>query len=171
MIEIRDHSLGKGVFARERIEPGRAILRGWGPRAPGRTRHSFQVDHDVHIVIPTAIELINHSCDPNCGVLIRRAHEVLEIHTLRGIAPGEELTTDYATFEAEVRHMDGPCLCGSARCRGRVVGYRGLPDDRRFAFGRYVAEYLRELDAPLPSPAPAEARPRVPSYASQQSIA
>jgi len=35
MIVIRDHSLGKGVFATDRIEPGRVILRGWGPRVQG----------------------------------------------------------------------------------------------------------------------------------------
>ena len=76
----------------------------------------------------------------------------MEIHALRPIGPGEELTTDYATFESEIRHMPGACLCGSPGCRGKVTGYRGLPEARRAAFGPYIADYLREID-PVPAAA------------------
>jgi hypothetical protein len=146
MIEVRDGRLGRAVYATAPLLPGRPVLQGWGPDVPARTRHSFQVDVDRHVVIPTPIELINHSCDPNCGVLLRRGVERLEIHPLRPIAPGEELTTDYATFEYSVEFMDGPCRCGSAACRGRITGYKDLPADRRAAFGPYLAEYLLDLD-------------------------
>ncbi|MBV8464170.1 MAG: SET domain-containing protein-lysine N-methyltransferase [Acidimicrobiales bacterium] len=146
MIEVREGRLGKGVYATQVLEPGQLILSGWGPRLPQRTRHSFQVDHDVHILIPTAIELINHSCEPNCGVLLRRGTEALEIHTLRRIEPGEELLTDYATFESEIQFMTGPCQCGAPSCRGRVTGYWDLSPERRRALGPYVAPYLRELE-------------------------
>lgn len=147
MIEIREGRLGKGIFATEPINVGRCVLRGWGQDSPRRSRHSIQVDHDRHIVIPGPIELINHSCDPNCGVLLRRGVESLEIHALRPIAPGEELVTDYASFESEILFMPGPCLCASASCRGKIVGYWGLPEPRRRDLGIYVAEYLREMDA------------------------
>lgn len=146
MIEIREGHLGKGVHATRPIEPGCCILRGWGPEVPERSRHSFQVDHDRHIVIAGPIELINHSCEPNCGVLLRRGVDSLEIYALRRIEPGEELFTDYASFELEIEHMPGPCLCGSGSCRGRIGGYRDLPEDRRVALGPYLAEYLREAE-------------------------
>lgn len=146
MIEVREGSLGKGVFASEAIEPGTCILRGWGHRVPMRTQHSLQVDHDHHIVIRGPIELINHSCEPNCGVLVLREQQVMEIHALRRIRPGEELFTDYSTFELEIHHMPGRCLCGSDLCRGRILGYLDLPDERREAYGPYIAEYLREVD-------------------------
>src|SRR5206468_2375220 len=112
-----------------------------------RTRHSLQVDHDRHIVITGPIELINHSCDPNCGVLIRLDAEVLEIRARRPIPRGEELWTDYAMFEWEIEHMTDRCLCGTSLCRGRITGYWGLPEERREAYGPYVAAYLREADA------------------------
>jgi hypothetical protein len=147
MIGVRDGHLGMSVYATRRLEAGELILRGWGPRVPRRTRHSFQVDHDLHIVISSPIELINHSCAPNCGVLVRVAAEALEIHALRPIEPGEDLTTDYATFEYEIEFLDGRCHCGSPICRGRITGYKDLPADRRAAFGAYIAPYLRELDA------------------------
>lgn len=144
MIEVRDGRLGKGVFATRTLEPGEVILRGWGPRVPQRTQHSFQVDRDMHIEIHSPIELINHSCDPNCGVLVRLEVPVMEIHVLRRIEAGEELFTDYATFEYEIEYMSGPCLCGSPLCRGTITGYWNLPADRRAAYGPYIAPYLRD---------------------------
>jgi hypothetical protein len=147
MIEVREGYLGKGVHATQAIEPGQTILQGSGHRVPGRTRHSFQIDHDVHIVVPNEIELINHSCEPNCGVRVRRDQDVLEIVALRPIAPGEELKTDYATFEAEIVHMAGPCQCGAPSCRGRITGFADLPGDRRASFGPFIADYLLEIEA------------------------
>jgi hypothetical protein len=147
MIEIRDGRLGKGVATITEVAAGTVILRGWGPRVPQRTRHSIQVDRDTHVVIPPPIAFLNHSCAPNCGVLVRNEVPVLEIHALTTIAPGEELTIDYATFESEIEHMTGPCLCGAPSCRGRVTGYRDLTEERRAAYGPYVAPYLREIDA------------------------
>ena len=147
MIEVREGQLGKAVHAARAIQPGELILQGWGPTIPQRTRHSFQVDHDRHIVIAGPIELINHSCDPNCGVLVRPDDEVMEIRARRPIAKGEELSTDYAMFELRIEHMTGPCLCGSPQCRGRITGYWGLPEDRREAYGPYIAAYLREAEA------------------------
>jgi hypothetical protein len=147
MIEVRDGRLGKAVHAARANEPGELILRGWGPDVPLRTRHSLQVDHDRHVVIRGPIELINHSCDPSCGVLIRLDDEVMEIRARRPIAQGEELSTDYATFESRIEHMTEPCQCGSPLCRGQITGYWDLPGERRAAYGPYVAAYLRESEA------------------------
>jgi hypothetical protein len=146
MIEIRDGRLGKAIHATQAIEAGRCVLKGWGGRIAHRSRHSIQVDHDRHVVIPGPIELINHSCEPNCGVLIRPEAESLEIYSLRPIAEGEELSTDYASFEYEILFMPGRCLCGSPICRGKITGYKDLPAKRKAALGRYIARYLREMD-------------------------
>lgn len=153
MIEVRDGRFGKGVYAVEPIRPGRLILRGWGERVPKRTRHSFQVDHDTHIEIRTPIELINHSCEPNCGVLVRRDERVMEIHALTAIGPGEELFTDYASFEYEIEFMGEPCRCGTASCRVEITGYRDLPGHRRARYEPYIADYLREIEAETLQPA------------------
>jgi len=147
MIEVREGRLGKGVHATQHLRQGDVLIRGWGQRVPKRTRHSIQVDHDTHIVINSPLGLLNHSCEPNCGLLIRRDAEAIEVHSLRPIAAGEELTIDYATFETEIDFMDGPCECSATVCRGRITGYSELPAERRAALGPYVAEYLREADA------------------------
>jgi hypothetical protein len=124
-------------------------VEGWGPQLPRRTRHSFQVDIDTHVLIPGPIELINHSCDPNCGVLVPSGAQSLQIYARKPIAPGEELRTDYASFEWEIEFMPKPCLCESAICRGSVTGYKDLPEPTRRAYAPYVAEYLHKLEATL----------------------
>jgi SET domain-containing protein len=146
MIDVRADRFGLGVYARQPLAPGQVILRGWGTVIPHRTRHSIQIDFYHHVVIDSPIQLINHSCEPNCGLLIRRGIESVEVHALRPIAVGEELTWDYATTESAIDFMDGPCLCGSPSCRGRVTGYSDLSPETRRAFGPYIAEHLRELD-------------------------
>jgi len=150
MIEVRDGKFGKSVFATENIEKGTVILSGWGHPSPGgRTVHSFQVDHDRHIIIDGPIQLINHSCEPNCGVFLRQGIEALEIHAMRDIRVGEELFTDYATFEYEIGNFPHRCGCGSSSCRGRITGYKDLPLATREKYGTYIAEYLEEIDAAI----------------------
>lgn len=117
---------------------------------PERTRHSFQVDVSTHIVIENEIQLINHSCQPNCGVMIRLDEPMMEIYALRDLAPGEELSTDYASFEYEIEFLTGKCECGAASCRRTITGYRDLPAERRAALEPYIAGYLRELDGSSP---------------------
>ncbi len=63
----------------------------------------------------------NHSCDPNTEVVSRWDVEKQTVVAwwvaLRAIAPGEEITYDYA-FVADAAE---PCACGSASCRGLIV--------------------------------------------------
>lgn len=147
-VEVQSHPFGRGVYARRALHAGEVVLTGWGPRVP-RSRHSFQVGPDEHVRIANEIELINHSCEPNCGVLLPRGAEMMTIVALRPIAAGEELTTDYAMHDWEIEFMPVECRCGSALCRGRVTGYRDLPAERRQAYGPFVAEYLPIQEAEL----------------------
>ena len=64
---------------------------------------------------------LNHSCDPN-SVVEAKWHPSAGTVTawwtaVRDIAPGEEVTYDYA-FSA---HVAEPCYCGAASCRGVIV--------------------------------------------------
>lgn len=149
MVQIQEGPLGRSVFLSRPVEAGEQILSGWAWRVPRRTRHSFQVDVDTHVEIDGPIELINHSCEPNCGLLIFPEEPRLEIYALRRIEAGEELTHDYAAFEDDIQFMPGRCLCGASTCRGRITGYKDLPAERRAALGRYVAPYLLRLAEPV----------------------
>jgi hypothetical protein len=145
MIDVRDGRLGRSVYATGDFAPGEILARGWGELSPHRSRHSIQIDFCEHVVAESPILFLNHSCEPNAGLLVRRGVQILEVHALRPITGGEEVTIDYAAFEYEILFFDH-CLCGAPGCRGRITGYKDLPTDSRLAYGRYVAEYLLDLE-------------------------
>ena len=147
-VTVRSGHLGRAVYARACIEKGEVVLTGWGPPVE-RSLHSFQVGLDSHVRIANEIELINHSCDPNCGVLLPLGAGILQVVALRRIESGEEITTDYAMHDYEIHFMPERCCCGSTLCRTRITGYRDLPSERRAAYGPYVAAYLPLLEAEL----------------------
>jgi cyanophycin synthetase len=151
-VEVRNGRLGRTVCAARAIAQGETILKTWGPQQPKRSRYTMQVETDVHILPDGVTVLLNHSCAPNCGVIIRTGVKQIEVRALRPIAAGEELVVDYDTFEYEVEHMKGPCLCGATTCRGRVAGYKHLAADVKVRYGEFIADYLRILDAEVPSP-------------------
>lgn len=150
-VEVRRGRLGQCVYAAREIEPGDCIISTWGRPIEYRTRHSIQVDHDRHIIVGPPMQLMNHSCDPNCGVLIKTDEDRIEIHALKPIAGGEELTIDYCTFESEILFMPGKCLCGSQACRGKVTGYGDLSRKRREYYGEYIAGFLRDRKVSSPN--------------------
>jgi SET domain-containing protein len=62
--------------------------------------------------------LINHSCDPNSEAI--QDGKRIHLQSLRDIAEDEEITFDYG-FDIEC-YEDHPCLCGSEKCMGYIVG-------------------------------------------------
>lgn len=120
-------------YAGERLTPAEAEAR--YPDVAGERHHTFLfaledvVDGvEVEVVVDAAVHgnearFLNHSCEPNCDVVVEDAR--LWIEAWRDIAPGEELTYDYA-FVLPERHTPAakrryPCHCGSARCRGTIL--------------------------------------------------
>jgi cyanophycin synthetase len=155
LLEVRVGRLGKCVHVTRTVPRGKVLLRTWGEKVPERTRHSIQVDFHTHLLVPSPLLFLNHSCEPNCGLLIRRGVEEIELHALRRLEPDEELTLDYDTFEWEILFMDEPCLCDTPSCRGSIRGYKHLPRKVRESYGHYIAEHLRLMEAPAPKPAAA----------------
>jgi D-alanine-D-alanine ligase-like ATP-grasp enzyme len=78
---------------------------------------------------------INHSCDPNAWL------EGLNLVARRKIAPGEEITMDYATFCNESM-AEFKCFCGARLCRKLIRGtdYKKPFMDR---YGDHVSHYVR----------------------------
>lgn len=89
----------------------------------------------------------NHCCDPNCGIT-----DLIWITAMRDIAPGTELTWDYAMTEDNDWLMH--CSCGVPGCRGVIAGYRHLPPDRRAAYEGYLSRWLTSPPRPYIGPAP-----------------
>jgi hypothetical protein len=102
---------------------------------------SIQVADDLYLVgpeQPSPNDMVNHSCEPNCGIL---GSTILV--AMRHIAAGEEVTYDYAMSDGSP-YDEFACSCGAAACRGNITG-----DDwsRPELIERYRGWYSSYLEA------------------------
>jgi hypothetical protein len=137
-----------GVFATRGFAAGETVMLGVpGRPAPANHSHANQVSLDAWVFEDGLGPLVNHSCDPNCGVRVNEAVEGFDFVALRPIAAGDEITFDYAMRNYVIEHFPERCLCAAEECRGVVTGWRDLPAERKAAYGELVAPYLLEADA------------------------
>ena len=142
--EVRRSSIqGRGGFATRAITRGTRIVEYTGERithaeadaryddARAGRHHTFLLTVDRETVIDAARDggvarFLNHSCEPNCAPVVEKGRAF--IVALRGIAPGEELTYDYAIAREGGADEEEPgryaCRCGSPRCRGTLLSPR-----------------------------------------------
>jgi hypothetical protein len=119
---------GWGSYVTSPIAAGEtvAVFGGWvvegeqlATMSLDRQHRSIQIDADLYLVssdTPEPGDMLNHSCEPNCGL---QGAQILV--AMRDIAPGDELSFDYAMCDASDYDEFG-CLCGSPTCRGTVTG-------------------------------------------------
>jgi uncharacterized protein len=146
---------GDGAFAVQPIARGEvvAVFGGYPVTRSGldalpaeRRARSIQIDADLFLVSGEAREpgdMVNHACDPSCGM---RGDVVVVAR--RDIAPGEELTYDYAMSDAG-DHDEFACRCGAPGCRGVIRGtdWRDPELGARYAgfFTAFIATRRREV--------------------------
>ena len=102
------------------------------------------VDDDRHLVLPsgTDVHFGNHSCEPSVGWA-----SGYSLVALRDLAPGDEVTHDYATSTADPSYLLR-CHCGSYRCRQMVEGTDWqIPQLQRRYVGHWVPHLQRLIDA------------------------
>lgn len=142
---VRDSRFGKGLFAGQQFTKDELVLRFDGPALhwhPGLpewpedlANHAVQCGAAEWVNPQDNARLINHSCEPNCGV-----RGLLTLVAMRDIVAGEELMFDYAMTE------NGPwrlkCACGNPNCRGIIRGYSGLSEEVRKKYAGYISEWL-----------------------------
>ncbi|RED53677.1 SET domain-containing protein [Aestuariispira insulae] len=141
---------GFGQFALEPIEEGEVLLVKGGhifgrdtlkrlEKLLGPTE--FQIADDLFIGPMSTTEredcmmYLNHSCDPNCGIMGQ-----IVVVAMRDIAPGEEISIDYAMTDDDDYEM--PCNCGKARCRGTITGKDWQRPDLHNRYAGYFSAYL-----------------------------
>ena len=122
-------AIGRGVFASQHLQPGQPILTFGGPvllksemlaLGPDRV-YALQVGTDQFLDLMPPGRYLNHSCDPNAGILDDRG-----LIALRAIVPGEEIRFDYSTSMRE-DHWTMECRCGEYLCRRVVLAFHHLP--------------------------------------------
>ncbi|MEV0165151.1 SET domain-containing protein [Nonomuraea fuscirosea] len=153
-LEVRPSRIeGTGLFATAAIPAGTVVSRMGGRlvddaglrrllAAPGYV-DTITVDTDRHLVLPPGrpIGKSNHSCDPNLwwtGPYTLAAR--------RDLAPGDEVTNDYATSTADPGFVLD-CRCGTALCRGRVTGEDWRRPELHERYGEHWVPALLRLIA------------------------
>ncbi|MEM6707880.1 MAG: SET domain-containing protein-lysine N-methyltransferase [Pseudomonadota bacterium] len=147
---------GLGLFATEALPAGTLVaMKGgsvltrevWDTLTPGLGPAEFQIADDLVIAPQSASErdgsmiFLNHSCDPNCAI-----QGQIAVVTMLPVAPGEELTHDWATTDDDDYEM--ACRCGTRRCRGTVTGKDWLDPELRVRYRGWFCWYLqRRIDA------------------------
>lgn len=78
----------------------------------------------------------NHSCEPNLGL----AGQITFV-ALRPIAPGEELTHDWAMTDND--ESATTCRCGARACRGTITGRDWQRSELQARYRGYFSSYLQ----------------------------
>ena len=126
---VRSAIDGYGVIALQPFAEGDEVVKVdgvmWREEEEVDDRYSLWIEDGIYFDMVDQTRFINHSCDPNTYVDVGVAEDGqawATIIALRPIAPGEELSYDYA-FPP---HLAEPCRCGSPKCRGLIVEEEAL---------------------------------------------
>ena len=147
---------GRGLFAREAIAPGEIVaVKGgyvlpadaWRALEPTLGPAEIQISEDL-VIAPVAqaerdgaMLYTNHSCEPNIAL-----QGQIVFVAMRDIAPGEELTHDWATTDDGDYTME--CRCGSPRCRGTITGKDWMDPALQARYRGWFCWFLqRKIDA------------------------
>ena len=137
---------GKGVFARGKFKRGDIVIVGRPiAESPERTWQTLQMEVDTHVRMDKPFELVNHCCDPNCGI---RTNEFngYNLVAMRDIDEQEEITFDYCMSEW-ISIAVSACHCGSPICRKTITGGKFLSDQILEKYSGFLAPYYEKLRA------------------------
>lgn len=134
------------LFSARAVAPDEQLFTIEGDLTSIPTRYSVQVGPSTHVDLAPDVPLevvldrfywrfMNHSCEPNVTVRGRA------VHGLRRIEQWEEITFDYNTTEFDIAEPFD-CRCGSARCAGRVSGFRHLARSEQERLRPHLAAHL-----------------------------
>lgn len=152
---LLDRHCQYGMYATRAIHPGEVVeayeeqphvlvskshvLRHWDEqRKRWFAQYAYPLNDEVYVMWsanPEDWKPLNHSCDPNCWL------DGLNLVARRAIAPGEQITVDYATF-CGPEMEEFICTCNAPNCRGII---RGSDWAAPFLeeYGDHISDYVR----------------------------
>lgn len=127
-VEVGSSRVGFGLYARCEFDKEERLAEVGGEVIYDPNYESdYCIELTKHETLEPAepFRFLNHSCEPNCELVWEEVQGDMRVYVeaLRCIAPGEELTIDYAW----PRESAIPCHCQSTWCRGWVVDEEELP--------------------------------------------
>ena len=142
---------GSGGFAISKISKGEIVASFGGNvinqseltnYSADRVSRSLQLNSDTYLLsgdVPEAGDMINHSCEPNCGIA-----GTSSVQTLRDIEIGEELSFDYAMSDSS-QYDEFTCACGKDECREKITGMDWQKKVLQAKYSKYFSAYIKSL--------------------------
>ncbi|NJL25190.1 MAG: SET domain-containing protein [Calothrix sp. SM1_5_4] len=140
----RTRKFGRGVFALKKIRRGETIASfdgdifddDFAEWTEDLLNHAIQIGKALWRDSEGIARLVNHSCEPNCGIKRR-----VDIVAMRDIEAGEQITFDYEmTEKSDWWRMR--CRCGAPSCRKWIGSYRNLPRRQRLKYKGFISSWL-----------------------------
>ncbi len=149
-VYLGDSEIGKGIFASRAITRGETIFYVSGSLMFRETVLKFDEIREANVIqigVDRYIDpgfpgvYINHSCDPNAGVV-----DETRMIAIRDILKNEEVRYDYSTTMSE-DHWTMDCRCGESSCRGTIGDFVFLPTkvQKRYQNLGIVPAYILEI--------------------------
>ena len=142
---------GSGSFAISKISKGEIVASFGGNvinqseltnYSADRVSRSLQLNRDTYLLSgddPEEGDMINHSCEPNCGMA-----GTSSVQALRDIEVGEELTFDYAMSDSS-KYDEFNCACCKDECREKINGMDWQKKDLQIKYTNYFSAYIESL--------------------------
>jgi len=142
---------GSGSFAIEKIKKGEIVARFGGfvvefkdlaNYSEDRVARSLQLNDFKYLLsgsVPEPGDMLNHSCEPNCGAL-----GTSSICAIEDIEVGEELTFDYSMTDAS-KYDEFECACNKANCRKKIRGSDWQKIELQNKHKNYFSSYISKL--------------------------
>jgi len=155
--EVKDSRIhGKGLFAKAAITreeivavKGGYVVNGeqWTAIEKDLGSAEIQISEDLFVAPLSKAQrqgsmvYTNHCCEPNIAI-----QGQIVFVAMRDIAPGEELTHDWATTDDSDYEIQ--CRCGASRCRGTLTGKDWMRKDLQELYKGWFCWFLqRKIDA------------------------
>ena len=142
---------GSGSFVVSKISMGEIVASFGGnvidqndlaKYSADRVSRSLQLNRDTYLLsgdTPEAGDMINHSCEPNCGIA-----GTSSVQAIRDIEVEEELTFDYAMSDSS-EYDEFSCACGSEKCREKITGKDWQNKDLQTKYRNYFSSDIEKL--------------------------
>jgi hypothetical protein len=102
----------------------------------------LQLNSETYLLsgdVPEAGDMINHSCEPNCGIA-----GTSSVQALQDIEIGNELSFDYAMTDSS-KYDEFRCACGKDKCRGQITGKDWQKEELQLKYKNYFGSYIEKL--------------------------
>jgi SET domain-containing protein len=142
---------GSGSFVVSKISKGEIVASFGGNvidqsnltnYSADRVSRSLQLNKDTYLLsgnVPEPGDMINHSCDPNCGIA-----GTSSVQALRDLEIDEELTFDYVMSDSS-QYDEFICACEKEGCREKVTGMDWQNKDLQTKYRNYFSSYIETL--------------------------